>query len=64
MSNQTPEQVRNERDALLSVVKASQEIAETSKRIIELLLVAGYVTQERVDQARKLAGPSDPINGY
>lgn len=55
MREQTPEEIKTDRDALLQVTEGFQKRAQTAERIIQLLLVAGFVTQKKVDQATKLA---------
>jgi hypothetical protein len=54
MKTETPEEIKQERDALLTINGAAQKREEEWKMIMDLLILAGHVTQERVEQARKL----------
>lgn len=55
MKEQTSEEIKQERDALLSIVKGAQQRESEAERVIKLLLTAGHVNELRVDQARELA---------
>jgi len=49
------ETLKAERDALLTIVGQAQADAKAAERVIELLIVAGHVSPQRVSQARALA---------
>lgn len=55
MRDQTPEEIRNERDVLQEIVSSAQERERIANLILQLLVAAGHVEQKRVDQARALA---------
>jgi hypothetical protein len=52
---QTPDEIKTERDVLLQVVQGAQQREQESERTIQLLLIAGHVKEDRVNQARELA---------
>lgn len=54
-TEEKPEDIKNQRDALLTIIQSSQRIAKEHEQAIALLLLAGHVDQERVDQAFALA---------
>ena len=55
MREQTPEEIKKERDALLSIVQHSQDAAKESERVIKLLIAAGIVDEDKIAQAREIA---------
>lgn len=50
-----PEDIKRERDALLSVVQYAQRGQQIAERIIDLLIAGGHVTRETVEAARNFA---------
>jgi len=55
MKEKTLEEITQERDALLSIVEGAQRRERESERTIQLLVIAGHVKEDRVNQARELA---------
>lgn len=55
MNEQTPEEIKKERDALLSIVKNTQEQAKEAERVIKLLIAAGIVGEDKIARAREIA---------
>lgn len=51
---ETPEDIKSQRDALVTVVSASQEAQRTAEGVIELLIVAGFINREHVQKAKSL----------
>ena len=50
-----PSKIKAERDALISIVESSQKREAEAERTLQLLLTAGHVQEDRVEQARALA---------
>ena len=55
MREETPEEIKNQRDALLKIEGLAQKREEESNRVIKLLVAAGLVSDDKVEQARELA---------
>lgn len=55
MREETPEEIKNQRDCLLKIEGQAQKREEESNRVIKLLVAAGLVSEEKVEQARELA---------
>lgn len=55
MKEQTPEQIKAQRDVLLTIEGQAQKRHEKSERVIRLLIAAGHVHEDKVEQARALA---------
>jgi hypothetical protein len=53
----TLEEITQERDALLSINGVAQTRADHFEMVIDLLVAAGHVTKEKVEQAKVLAMP-------
>lgn len=50
-----PDEIKMERDALQSIVASAQKREAEAERTLQLLLIAGHVQEDRVEQARALA---------
>lgn len=57
MKQQTPEEIKQERDALLSLAKSAQKEAQENDRILRLLVAAGFITDEKIEEARAILRP-------
>lgn len=55
MKEETPEQIKAERDALLKIEGLAQKRESESNMVIRLLVAAGLVSEEKIEQARELA---------
>lgn len=55
MREETHEEIKSQRDALLAVNGEAAKRAQLLERALELLLLAGHVSKERVEQAKALA---------
>lgn len=55
MKEETPEEIKQQRDALLAIERAAQKREGEANRTIALLIAAGLVSEEKVEQARELA---------
>lgn len=52
---ETPESIKQQRDALLRINGEAQKRADSLERTLELLQLAGHLTKARVEQAKALA---------
>lgn len=58
MKEETPEEIKQQRDVLLTIEGTAQKREQELQMTIALLITAGHVTEERVGQARNLAARS------
>ena len=54
-TEQAYEELKNERDVLLTLTQSAQKAEKELKLTLELLILAGHVNTKHVQQARELA---------
>lgn len=55
--SETPEAIKLQRDIIVPICQQAQERVDYLERVINLLIAAGHVYQDRVKQAEELAKP-------
>ena len=55
MKKKTYEELERERNALFAIVEGAQKREAEAERVITLLVAAGVVTEDKIEQAREIA---------